>query len=71
MQVNWSENEGREAIEQVYARSARLNGDSVVVFVRALCAVSQEELVPGNPGEPARLAISAIPTTLSLICIPV
>ena len=54
MQVNWSELEGYGAIEQVFARSAALNGDAVVVFVRALCAVSQEELVPGDPSEPAR-----------------
>ena len=54
MQVNWSENEGRDAIEQVYSRSADLSGDAVVVFVRALCAVSQEELAPADPDQPAR-----------------
>lgn len=52
--VNWSEDEGREAIEQVYVRSSYLNGDAVVVFVRALCAVSQEELVPADAEQPAR-----------------
>lgn len=52
--VNWSENEGREAIEQVYSCSSSLNGDAVIIFVRALCAVSQEELVPANLEQPAR-----------------
>ena len=54
VQVNWGETDGREAVERVFARSATLDGDAVVVFVRALCAVSQEELVPDAPGEPAR-----------------
>lgn len=31
-------------MSQVYTRSATLDGDAVVVFVRALCAVSREEL---------------------------
>lgn len=37
---------GREAIERVFERSSRLNGDAVVVFMRSLAAISQEELVP-------------------------
>lgn len=37
---------GREAVERVFERSARLNGDAVVVFMRSLAAISQEELVP-------------------------
>lgn len=37
---------GRDAIERVFERSARLNGDAVVVFMRSLAAISQEELVP-------------------------
>ena len=41
VQVMWAEGEGREAIKALYMRSAGLNGDAVVVFVRALCAVSQ------------------------------
>lgn len=52
--VNWSEEEGREAIERVFSSSSSLNGDAVVIFVRALCAVSQEELVPADPEQPAR-----------------
>ena len=51
---SWAEGSGREAVEKVYARSASLNGDAVVIFVRALCAVSQEELVPVRPGEAPR-----------------
>jgi hypothetical protein len=35
-------------------RSGTLNGEAVVVFVRALCAVSQEELAPSSSEEPAR-----------------
>ena len=45
----WAEGEGREAIKALYMRSAGLNGDAVVVFVRALCAVSQVS----NPARPA------------------
>lgn len=41
MQVVWAEGDGRDAIRGVYLRSGSLNGDAVVVFVRALCAVSQ------------------------------
>jgi hypothetical protein len=37
---------GRDAVERVFERSARLNGDAVVVFMRSLAAISQEELVP-------------------------
>ena len=51
---SWAEGTGRKAVEQVFARSASLNGDAVVIFVRALCAVSQEELVPVRPGEAPR-----------------
>lgn len=54
MQVMWAEGPGAEAIRSIYARSAQLNGDAVVVFVRALCAVSQEELSPADPAEPPR-----------------
>ena len=41
LQVLWAEGAGRDAIKALYMRSAGLNGDAVVVFVRALCAVSQ------------------------------
>ena len=34
--------------------SRSLSGDAIVIFMRALCAVSQEELMPAYPGEPAR-----------------
>ena len=44
--VLWAAGPGRAAVEAVFARSARLNGDSVVVFMRSLAAISQEELVP-------------------------
>jgi brefeldin A-inhibited guanine nucleotide-exchange protein len=43
--VAWAASpEGRAAVARIYTRSASLDGDAVVVFMRALCAVSQEEL---------------------------
>ena len=45
---------GFAAVEKVYSRSSSLNGDAVVIFMRALCAISQEELVPALPGEAVR-----------------
>jgi len=54
---SWAEaTAGREAVEKVYERSGSLNGDAVVIFARALAAVSQEELVPVRPGEAPRCA---------------
>jgi hypothetical protein len=47
---------GREAVERVFERSARLNGDAVVVFMRSLAAISQEELVPVVVTEKPRCA---------------
>jgi hypothetical protein len=55
-QASWADGPGREEIERLYGSSAGLSGDAVVIFVRALCAVSQEELVPANMQEPARWA---------------
>ncbi|KAK9788000.1 hypothetical protein WJX73_004027 [Symbiochloris irregularis] len=52
--VIWAEGPGADAIQKVYARSGELNGDAVVVFVRALCAVSQEELSPADHEERPR-----------------
>ena len=58
---SWAEGSvGREAVEKVYERSGSLNGDAVVIFVRALAAVSQEELVPVRPGEAPRRALTRI-----------
>jgi len=51
-QARWAAGPGRGAVEAVYGRSATLDGEAVVVFVRALCAVSQEEL--DEPGAPRR-----------------
>ncbi|GIL43151.1 hypothetical protein Vafri_977, partial [Volvox africanus] len=47
--VMWAVTDGRQVIEQVYTRSASLDGEAVVVFVRALCAVSREELDAHRP----------------------
>ena len=47
---------GAGAIDQVYACSGSLNGEAVLVFVRALCAVSQEELNPPHPTDIPRWA---------------
>lgn len=54
IKVNWAEKEGKAEIQKVFTRSADLNGDAVIIFVRALCAISQEELVPENPSDPPR-----------------
>ena len=54
MQISWAQGSGAEHIEKVYARSGTLNGEAVVIFVRALCAVSQEELTPRQPEDPPR-----------------
>lgn len=42
--VIWAEGEGSSEVERVFAGSAKMDGESVVVFFRAMCAVSQEEL---------------------------
>jgi Domain of unknown function (DUF1981) len=39
-------NDGAEAMDAVFARSAALDGQNVVLFFRALCAVSNQELQP-------------------------
>ena len=49
VQAAWAVGPGAGAIDQVYACSGSLNGEAVLVFVRALCAVSQEELNPAQP----------------------
>jgi hypothetical protein len=51
----WAETAGAAAIDRVFAASASLDGDSVLTFVRALCAAGQEELDPGAPGAAPRL----------------
>ena len=48
VQAAWAVGPGASAIDQVYACSGSLNGEAVLVFVRALCAVSQEELNPAQ-----------------------
>jgi Sec7-like guanine-nucleotide exchange factor len=47
------------AVERLYSNSASLHGDAVVSFMRALCAVSQEELHPtgGQGGERPRVGL--------------
>jgi hypothetical protein len=47
--VTWAESQaGAVALERTYTRSSALDGDAVIVFMRALCAVSQEELEAGG-----------------------
>ena len=46
--VAWAEGEGSADIERIFAGSAKMDGESVVVFFRAMCAVSQEELEDGG-----------------------
>ena len=55
VQAAWAGGPGAGAIRQVYACSSSLNGEAVLVFVRALCAVSQEELNPPHPTDTPRL----------------
>ena len=55
-QAAWADGPGREGVEALYGCSGGLNGDAVVIFIRALAAVSQEELVPADPLEAARCA---------------
>ena len=59
MQISWAQGSGAEHIEKVYARSGTLNGEAVVIFVRALCAISQEELTPRQPEDPPRCIVQA------------
>lgn len=48
--VSWFETEGQMVVERICTQSSAMDGDAVVVFMRALCAVSQEELdTPGAP----------------------
>lgn len=51
VQAAWAVGPGASAIDQVYACSGSLNGEAVLVFVRALCAVSQEELNPAQASD--------------------
>ena len=44
-------------MEAIFAGSSSLNGEAIIIFVRALCAVSQEELVPALPLEQPRYTI--------------
>lgn len=53
--VIWAETVGAGLIDRTFAHSARLDGDAVLTFMRALCAASQEELDPGVPGAPPRV----------------
>jgi len=48
--VLWAETAGALPIERIFTESDKLNGEAVLTFFRALCAVSQEELDPGVPG---------------------
>ncbi|KAK3274523.1 hypothetical protein CYMTET_17295, partial [Cymbomonas tetramitiformis] len=48
----WLDAAGGEAVERVYSASTRLDLESTVVFARALCEVSWEELHPQAGGAP-------------------
>lgn len=46
-QLAWARSpEGSAQLEAIYARSAALDGEAVVLFVRSLCAISTQELQP-------------------------
>ncbi|KAI8114546.1 hypothetical protein M9434_002668 [Picochlorum sp. BPE23] len=42
--VIWAETSGAASIERIFANSTELDGESILTFMRALCAISQEEL---------------------------
>jgi len=48
--VLWAETSGALPIEKIFTECDKLDGEAVLTFFRALCAVSQEELDPGVPG---------------------
>ena len=52
--VVWAETSGANVIEKIFIKSVELDGESILTFLRALCAISQEELEPGD-GSPAKL----------------
>ncbi|KAJ9527457.1 hypothetical protein QJQ45_025726 [Haematococcus lacustris] len=47
--VLWAEAEGKPLLQQLSSLSSLLDGDTVVVYVRAMCAVSREELDRTQP----------------------
>ncbi|KAL4515001.1 hypothetical protein Ndes2526B_g03682 [Nannochloris sp. 'desiccata'] len=48
--VLWAETAGALPIDRIFTESDKLDGEAILTFFRALCAVSQEELDPGVPG---------------------
>lgn len=52
--VIWAETSGASAIEKIFSSSIDLDGESILTFLRALCAISQEELEPTD-GSPAKV----------------
>ena len=52
--VVWAETSGANVIEKLFTNSVELDGESILTFLRALCAISQEELEPSD-GSPAKL----------------
>lgn len=52
--VIWAETSGANVIEKIFTNSIELDGESILTFLRALCAISQEELEPSD-GSPAKL----------------
>ena len=48
---------GEGLTDGVYLRSCGLDGDAVIAFFRALCAVSHKELTPSDPHETPRYVL--------------
>ena len=44
--VIWAETSGATVIDKIFLNSVNLDGESILTFMRALCAISQEELDP-------------------------
>ena len=58
--------EGSDAVSAVFARSAALDGQNVVQFFRALCAVSNQELQPLAGAPPRVSSLQRLTETLFL-----
>eukprot|EP00879_Flechtneria_rotunda_P005150 GHRR01005432.1.p1 GENE.GHRR01005432.1~~GHRR01005432.1.p1 ORF type:complete len:1373 (+),score=543.66 GHRR01005432.1:373-4491(+) len=59
--VAWAESAaGAMEMERPFTHSASLDGDGIIIFMRALCAVSQEELEAGSSSTSTQPAAAAV-----------
>ena len=50
--IIWAETSGISSIDKIFLNSSNLDGESILTFIRALCAISQEELDPVDDSSP-------------------